>query len=205
MPLWPTTDHALIAQLGDPNNERSWHDFDALYRRVIYRFACRSGADHHTSEEVAADVLRRVSRASLRWGKERPPEHFAAWLRRVAKNSLLNHVCRELNRRGTGGTTHQLELSQRAAPTDLASSRWEEDRQREILILASRRIEGDFDPASWQAFWETHIEGESIASVSQKLGKSSGAIYAIRSRVIRRLRNEVNAIVNDLSQIEESS
>ena len=199
MATWPKTDAALIAQLSNPADHDAWRSFDSTYRLVIYRFARRNGQDHHGAEEIAAEVLRRVARVSVRWATNRPPDHLAAWLTRVSKNALLNLVCRELGKRGTGGTTHQLNLLQRPTPTQLSQTRWSEDYQREIFRQAAERIRGDFDSQSWNAFWQTHVEGEPIAIVAKELGKSHGAIYAIRSRVMRRLRSEVKLIESEMS------
>lgn len=194
MAVWPTTDASLIAQLGDRDNHDAWMRFDSLYRPVIYRFVRRAGAGHHDADEVAADVIRRVARAATRWAHGRPPDQFAAWLSRVARNSLLNLVCRELSKRGTGGTTHQMTLMERPSANERSCQRWAEDRQRELVRRAADRIRGDFDRDSWDAFWRTHVEGQPIAQVAHRLGKTPGAIYAVRSRIVRRLRVEVQAI-----------
>ncbi len=153
--------------------------------------------DHHDADEVTSDVMRRVARAATRWSDQRPPAQFAAWLTRVAKNSLLNLVCRELSKRGTGGTTHQMTLLERPAANDVSKQLWEEDRKRELVRIAAKRIRDDFDQDSWTAFWNTHVEGEPIAEVAGRLGKTAGAIYAIRSRIVRRLRDEVQAIESE--------
>ncbi len=201
MTPWPTPYPLLISEIGDLANHAAWQRFDALYRPVIYRFARRRGLDHHAADEVVADVIRRVARAASRWHQpgdqdcdQKPPDRFAAWLNRVSRNSLVNIVCRDLNHRGIGGTTHQITLESRPAATEDSRHDWENDRQRVLIRLAADAIRGDYDHASWDAFWATHVEGESIDSVTKRLGKSRGAIYAIRSRIVRRLREQVQQI-----------
>jgi RNA polymerase sigma-70 factor (ECF subfamily) len=150
MAVWPTTDVSLVLQLVDRDNHDAWGRFDSLYRPVIYRFVRRAGAGHHEADEVASDVMRRVARAATRWSGGRPPDQFAAWLTRVAKNSLLNLVCRELSKRGTGGTTHQLTLLQRPSAHERSCQRWAEDRQRELVRQAADRVRDDFARDSWR-------------------------------------------------------
>ena len=200
MNAWPTTDPSLLAGIIDPQNHESWKAFDELYRPVVYRFARRSGAAHHDAEEIAADVMRRVARASSRWGANQPPERFAAWLTRVSQNSLINLVCRDLSRRGTGGTTHQLEMNARPMPTDQSREFWAEDCRREALRSAANRIRGEFEPDNWKAFWKTHVEGISISVVAKELGKTTGPLYALRSRIIRRWRLEVEKMSQQESE-----
>ena len=83
---------------------------------------------------------------------------------------------------------------QRASANDVSRQLWSEDRRRELVRLAAARIRDDYDDDSWNAFWRTHVEGEPIAEVANQLGKSTGAIYAVRSRIVRRLRGEVEEI-----------
>ena len=194
MPFWPTTDRPLLLKLSDPRNDEAWQRFDGLYRRVIFRFARRAGADPTSADDVAADVMCRIARAATRWSVDQPPQKFAAWLTRVSHNSLVNVVCRELARRGTGGTTHQVSLEQRPQASERSLRWWEEDRRGERLLVAAESIRAEFDPTSWDAFWATHVDGESIADVATRLGKTCGAIYAIRSRIVRRLRVEVKSL-----------
>jgi RNA polymerase sigma-70 factor (ECF subfamily) len=56
------------------------------------------------------------------------------------------------------------------------------------------KIKGEFQEKSWQAFWRTAVEGIGAADVSQELGMSTGAIYVAKSRVLARLKEEVEAL-----------
>ena len=50
----------------------------------------------------------------------------------------------------------------------------------------------EFQTSTWDAFWLTAVEGRSVDSVTQQLSKNRGAIYAARSRVIRRIQEKVS-------------
>lgn len=160
----------------------------------MYRYARLQGLSASDADEVAADVLRRVVAAATRWAKERPSEHFAAWLRRVARNSLLNLVTRELARRGTGGTSNLRMLSERPGPTADDHQQWETQRQKALLRRAAAKMRQHFDPTTCEAFWQTHVQGREVADVAAQLGKSAGAVCAIRRRMVRWLRDEVQRL-----------
>ena len=55
----------------------------------------------------------------------------------------------------------------------------------------SRQIEREFQPDTWQAFWQTAVEGRSCEDVAAQLNKGVGAVYAARSRVMKRLQEKV--------------
>jgi RNA polymerase sigma-70 factor (ECF subfamily) len=71
-----------------------------------------------------------------------------------------------------------------------------------MLILLRRCLElvkADFEPRTYQAFWEVVMEEKSPADVARSLGmKSVGAVYTARSRVMKRLRELLEALGDDV-------
>jgi RNA polymerase sigma-70 factor (ECF subfamily) len=67
----------------------------------------------------------------------------------------------------------------------------DQEHRKQLMRLAAQSIECEFEVDTWQAFWRTTVLGESIDSVAQALDKQVGSIYAARSRIIRRLRIEI--------------
>ncbi|MFM9960329.1 MAG: RNA polymerase sigma factor [Planctomycetaceae bacterium] len=67
----------------------------------------------------------------------------------------------------------------------------EEESLRHLAERALAVMRTDFQPAIWQACWETVVEGRSGQEVADKLGLSVAAVYSARSRVLRRLREEL--------------
>ena len=67
----------------------------------------------------------------------------------------------------------------------------EREYQRELFRWAAREVRGEFAQTTWLAFWHTAVEGLSIPAVAAELGKTVGAVYIARSRVMQRLRDKV--------------
>ncbi len=63
--------------------------------------------------------------------------------------------------------------------------------RREVFRWAARQVRKEFHQATWDAFWLTAVEGGTVEVVAEELAKSRGAIYAARSRVIRRIQEKV--------------
>ncbi len=61
----------------------------------------------------------------------------------------------------------------------------------------------DFAPTTWQAFWQTAVEGESGAAVAAELGLSVGAVYVARSRVLARLTEQIQQSANGVTRPSE--
>ena len=71
---------------------------------------------------------------------------------------------------------------------------WEREFQQQLFRLAAAQIRDSFAPTTWQAFWGTAVEGKSGLTVATELGMSVGAVYVARSRVLARLKEEVDAL-----------
>ena len=56
------------------------------------------------------------------------------------------------------------------------------------------RIKAEFQEKIWQDFWLTAVEGQPAADVAKRIGLSPGAIYVAKSRVLVRLKDEVETL-----------
>ena len=56
---------------------------------------------------------------------------------------------------------------------------------------AARLICGDFSEATWQAFWQTAVEGRDGKTIAEELGLSTAAVYLAKGRVMVRLKEQV--------------
>ena len=71
---------------------------------------------------------------------------------------------------------------------------WEADYYHAIFNWAAERIRGEFQDSTWQAFWRTTIEERDGKEVAESLGLSVGAVYVAKSRVIARLKQEIQSV-----------
>ena len=69
--------------------------------------------------------------------------------------------------------------------------------QRQLYLSAAEQVRTRVTESNWMAFELTAIDGIPIEEVAHELGKSTGAIYATRSRIMRLLSEVV-------SKLEES-
>ena len=80
-----------------------------------------------------------------------------------------------------------------ADPTDDAV---EEVEYRQWLV--SRALElmrSEFSPSVWRACWEHVVSGRSASEVGQELGMTEGAVYAAKCRVLKRLRQDLDGLL----------
>lgn len=52
-------------------------------------------------------------------------------------------------------------------------------------------VRSEFEDRTWQAFWRVAVEGHATAEVAADLGITANAVRQAKSRVLRRLRQEL--------------
>jgi RNA polymerase sigma-70 factor (ECF subfamily) len=55
-------------------------------------------------------------------------------------------------------------------------------------------MQAEFQPSRWKACWEYTVGGKPAAQVAHELGISIGAVYMAKSRVLSRLRTELEGL-----------
>ena len=193
MKQWPETQSGLLMRLPDGADRDAWLQFAATYCPAIYQFAKRRGLQHTDADELVQRVSLRVYRAATRWSQGKTPTAFRRWLSRVARNALINLVSRESKYRATGGSSVWDVAEQRTASSDELDA-WSFEVQRQQMLLAAETVRHQFSPENWHAFQRVVFAGESVEEVARDLGKSAGAIYATRARIVRRIREAVSSL-----------
>ena len=187
----PETSETLIARVKDPADAAAWNDFVAIYRPVIYRMARRRAMQDADAHDVAQKVLLAVSQAIERWepGQDRPP--FRAWLATLSRNAILNVLSRRRPDAATGSSQTLEILHEQAATDPQTTAELALESRRETLRWATEQIRGEFSEAIWKMFWETAVTGRAVTDVAADLGRTTGAVYMARFRVMQRLKEKI--------------
>ncbi|MBW8883188.1 MAG: sigma-70 family RNA polymerase sigma factor [Planctomycetia bacterium] len=190
----PLTRVSLLIQIRDGSNHAAWQEFVDLYGPVIYGFARKRGLQDADAADLMQDVLRSVSSAIGRLDYDRNHGTFRGWLFTITRNKVFNFLsARRIRPQGTGDSATNRLLAEEPAASD-GSDAWELEYQRRLASLAMERIKGEFHENTWRAFWLTAVEGVAAADVAKQICMSPGAIYVAKSRVLARLKDEVEAM-----------
>jgi RNA polymerase sigma-70 factor (ECF subfamily) len=187
----PETRASLLIRVRDPADRAAWHEFVEIYRPVILRLARQKGMQDADAEDVAQEVLAAVAKAVEQREHDRKRAKFRTWLHRVAHNAILNALTRGKPDRGSGDSALLAVLNQHESHTGPDSDLLRLEYRREVFRWAVRQVRQEFQQATWDAFWLTAVEGRAVEAVAEELGRSRGAIYAARSRVMRRIQEKV--------------
>ncbi|MCU0713681.1 MAG: hypothetical protein MUC43_16605 [Pirellula sp.] len=70
----------------------------------------------------------------------------------------------------------------------------EQTEYRSLVHRAMKQVRSEFEARSWQAFWRTTVDGIGVDQVAEELQMSKATIRQHRSRVLRRLRQQLGEI-----------
>jgi len=188
----PDTRHSLLIRVRDPADHAAWREFVEIYRPLILRLAWQKGMQAADAEDVAQEVLSAVAKAVEQRAHDPKRAKFRTWLNRVANNAILDALTRRKPDRASGDSALQAVLNQVEEHAGPDSDLLRLEYRREVFRWAARHVQKEFRKETWDAFWLTAVEGRSIEIVAQELAKDSGAIYAARSRIMRRIQEKVS-------------
>ncbi len=197
----PPTRTSLLVRLKAPRDERAWIEFVEIYEPLIHSLARAKGVQEADADDLAQDVFRTVADAIERWDPDPAKGSFRSWLSLVARNLIVNLLSarrRQTASFGAGGT-EMVELLKAQPAGDLDSALFDIEYRRQIFARATQCARVHFQETTWLAFWRTAVEGRDLSAVAAELGLTAGALYVARSRVMARIRQEVDRIEENMS------
>ena len=194
MSEFPETRDSLLVQVQDPANRDAWELFARIYQPAIVRIALARGLQHADAQDLSQQVLMAVASAIGHWEKRDESTRFRHWLSRVTKNAILNALIRRPMDLAVGGSSVEEFLREAVDRDGATTALIETELRRELYLRAAEIVKVEFRRDSWQAF-ELSVAGDlTTEEVAAKLGKSVGAIYTARSRIMFRLREVISEL-----------
>lgn len=192
----PETSVSLLERLRLDPDEASWRQLVDLYAPMIRDWLRRHGLQQADADDLAQEVLVVLVR-ELPHFQHRRQGSFRAWLREITVHRLRN-FCRARRTRpaATGDIGIMRMLEQLDDPNSELCCLWEQEHDQYLVQRALKLIEPEFAPATWRAFWRLTRDGVDAAAVASELGVSTNAVFIAKSRVLKRLRIEIEGLID---------
>jgi RNA polymerase sigma-70 factor (ECF subfamily) len=191
----PLTPLSLLQRVR-ANNQQAWQQLVALYRPLVLFWCRRGGLAAADVEDVTLEIFAAAAAGLERFHRDRQGDTFRGWLRVIARNQVLLHFRRNKDRpRAEGGSDAWQHMQEVVDP--LAGTEAEESAEISHLYRrALEQVRSEFEEHTWHAFCRTVLDGRSPAALADELGMSAAAIRQAKSRVLRRLKEEVGDLLD---------
>jgi RNA polymerase sigma-70 factor (ECF subfamily) len=187
-----STPASLLERLREPDADQAWRQFVALYTPLLYFWARRLNWPPGDAADLVQEVLTTLVRKMPEFSYD-ANKSFRGWLRTVTLN-----VWRQAARKRTAPTAEiavDVQFDELPAPdteTDFA----EDEYRRYLVGRALELMQSEFQANTWRACWASIVDGRPAADVAQELGMTPNAVYLAKARVLRRLYEELNGLLN---------
>lgn len=184
-------------------DQESWQRLTKLYGSLVYSWCRQQRLQADDAADVVQDVFRAVADHLDQFQRDRPGDSFRRWLKTITNNRVRDHWRREKRRpKAVGGTEAQARMAEEPDPVDAppgADEPGETDDAAErnhLLREALELVRHEFEPPTWQAFWQTVVDGRAAPDVAADLNMSANAVRIAKSRVRSRLRQEFDKLID---------
>jgi RNA polymerase sigma-70 factor (ECF subfamily) len=172
--MQPQEDESKLLRQASQGNKAALAEIYERYVDAVYRFMYYRVGDAATAEDLTAEVFTQVIEAISRYEDRGLP--FGAWLFRIARARLVDHIRREKVRE-TLPLSEEVLPSSEFSPEDILKDvyfasllRYLTDEQRDVILLR-------------------FVGGLSNAEIAEVVGSNANAVKQMSYRALQRLRS----------------
>jgi RNA polymerase sigma-70 factor (ECF subfamily) len=182
------------AQTGEEN---AWKDLTDLYRPLIIGWLNRQGVPAGDLDDLSQDVLLSVVKNLPTFQHSGRRGAFRSWLRTIICSRTTDYWrAVDAGTKARGGSGATAALQQIADPDSDLNRQWDDEHDRYVLNCLLDLVEEEFEPVTLRAFRRLALDGASGAETAKELGLSVAAVYVAKSRVLQRIRQEAEGLID---------
>jgi len=182
----------LLARVSDCGDTQAWNEFVGLYRLVFAHYAGGCGLSDRDAEDVAKVCTRELAAYVSSPDYDPDTGVFKRWLAALAQRSV-----RDTQRRCAGARDLSGEPG-RPLPADAErAGQFEQVWNAEHLRYCLQRLRSEVELSTFEAFHRLAFEQWPVERVCQRYELTPQYVYAMKSRLTRRLRALMRDVVGE--------
>jgi RNA polymerase sigma-70 factor (ECF subfamily) len=187
-----TTSVTLLERLRQPQEQAAWARFVDLYTPLFYSWVLRLGLPRQDAADAVQEFFLLLLQRLPQFTYD-PQGSFRAWLRTAFRHWARDWLDRQ-RRLARVAPAEGIDLANLIDPAP--GDPLEEAEYRAYLVnRALELIRTEFQPITWRAFHDHMVLGRPPADVARNLGITTNAVYLAKCRVLRRLRQELDGML----------
>jgi RNA polymerase sigma-70 factor (ECF subfamily) len=187
---------SLLERLRIQPDSASWRRFVDLYPPLLCGWPRRHALQPSEVDDVVQEGFAVLVRELPQFRHDWRRGAFRRWLRGVLANRLRVYWRDNRLQPLTGTAGSENLLGQLEDPESSLGRLWDEEHDRHVAHHLLELMAPEFEPATWQAFTLLVFEGRRTAEVAARLSISANGARIAKSRVFRRLRQDMGELVD---------
>jgi RNA polymerase sigma-70 factor (ECF subfamily) len=194
------TSLSLLNRLRNSPENEGWNRLTELYAPLIRRWLQRYDVQDCDAQDLIQEVLLAVSKDLGSFDHPGQPGAFRGWLKAILINRLRKFWrSRDHRPQARGDSAIDAKLAQLDDPTSELSQIWNREHDQYVLRQLLALAEPHFEPNTWKVFCRVALEGAKADVVAQEMGISKNAVIVAKCRVLSRLRQESEVLIESSS------
>lgn len=192
-----TTDEDLLSRVKDWREDEGWREFYRRYAPAILAHARRSGLTHEQAEDVVQATMVKVATYLPTFEYHRTVGRFRTWLNQIVNQRILTLWHEQRRNRLPEAAWVYLKETVAGVVNPAADPVAQGEIEQRMIEVCLARARAGVRLRHWQIFEANALLGMSATEVATKLGTTSANVWVVRHRLIRRLRTEWQALLNE--------
>jgi len=191
------TSLSLLNRLRLQPDADSWRRLVDLYTPLIQGWLRRYAVTPADADDLTQEVMTVLVRELPQFKHNQQRGAFRNWLRTITVNRLrVSWRARQARPVATGHEDFLKMLDELEDPTSGLSRVWDQQHDQHVARRLMELVEPQFEARTWQAFRRVVVDGEKAALVAAELKLSVNAVLLAKSRVLSRLRQEMEGLTD---------
>jgi len=188
------TRKTLLHRASDQADEEAWGEFVLYYKTFIFMLLRNLNVSLEDCEDLTQNILVRIWKKLESYDSERAK--FRTWLSVIIRNEVFTHYDRK-KRRHDKHDRFRESLPDNFPPSGEFDQIFEREWAIYIVNKAMQCVKKSFHGNAVEVF-ELTLDGMSVQEICRKLEIKEFTVYALRSRVKKRLTDEIARLRSEL-------
>ena len=178
----------MLLRIRDHHDDGAWDVFCDVYSPLLYDYCRKRGLQASDAADVVQETLLRIAKGIVKFEYDQSKGRFRDWLYTILHNEI---------RRMLGRKKPPQELKSIDNDAVGQDGSWNEHFYEHILKSALERIRPRFETDTWEAFTNVWLKNQAADEVAKLMERSIDFVYLSKSRVLKRLRLEIEELADD--------
>jgi RNA polymerase sigma-70 factor (ECF subfamily) len=179
---------SLLEKVCNLRDGRSWGEFHAIYRPLIFGYLRGLRIKEHDASDLTQEVFCRLMLSLPNFKLNRQKGRFRTYLWRLTYNTLVDRARRKKVR-----DRAEEEWVRRFSEADESESRRLEEtflwrHRKRILEVALPRVRARVSTTAWACFEGRLVHRRPAAEIADERGITANSVYVHASRVLQEVR-----------------
>jgi len=191
-----STSESLLVRLQSTGTDEAWARFSDLYTPLIFYWARRNGLGSHDAADLVQEVMALVFQKLPEFQYD-PRRSFRSWLRTVTLNKHRERLRRKSIKIDNVSQSQLVNVAGNGSgPGEAAGQTWDRDYSANLVSHAIDLMRKEFAPETWNALKLFVTSDRTAQEISTETGVSTSTIYSAKSRLMKRMRQELDGLLD---------